>query len=200
MTYVVKIYRSIEVLWKNVYCHQLLGTGNDMRERIYKMADEIFETWPPAMLQLFEEQSQAEAETQQLNTAKQLLSTNVTQQIETLNEAGMFTLSNTHIKNLYPSSLNPFPLFVGHWFTFLGWTDLFFTVHHHWITHYSLAFRYCPFSGLWAPKASISAILGIATSMITFGKLFIEGSEGPPMLQLTYQMIFNNVKLCPHDG
>jgi hypothetical protein len=27
--------------------HQLLGTGNDMRERIYKMADEIFETWPP---------------------------------------------------------------------------------------------------------------------------------------------------------
>jgi hypothetical protein len=95
-----------------------------MRERIYKMADEIFETWPPAMLQLFEEQSQAEAETQQLNTAKQLLSTNVTQQIETLNEAGMFTLSNTHIKNLYPSSLNPFPLIVGHWFMFLGWTDI----------------------------------------------------------------------------
>ena len=70
MTYVVKIYRSIEVLWKNVYCHQLLGTGNDMRERIYKMADEIFETWPPAMLQLFEELSQAEAETQQLEEVK----------------------------------------------------------------------------------------------------------------------------------
>jgi hypothetical protein len=41
-----------------------------MRERIYKMADEIFETWPPAMLQLFEEQSQAEAETQQLEEVK----------------------------------------------------------------------------------------------------------------------------------
>ena len=116
MTYVVKIYRSIEVLWKNVYCHQLLGTGNDMRERIYKMADEIFETWPPAMLQLFEEQSQAEAETQQLNAAKQLLSTNVTQQIETLNEESIrlsdhqVYFQNRHQGRVHPQVIRAFNL------------------------------------------------------------------------------------------